>query len=111
MQNLVLFTLLGLGSGALIAAIAVGIVLTYRGSGAINLATGSGAMLGAYVYFGLHVQGQLDVPPIPRIALGARIPAIPSILITIAVCALFGVLVERVIARPLRTATPLAKLI
>ena len=46
MQQILLFTLLGLGSGALVAGIALGVVLTYRGSGVINLATGGMAMLG-----------------------------------------------------------------
>ena len=44
-QQILLFALLGLGSGSLIAGIAIGIVLTYRGSGIINLATGAVAML------------------------------------------------------------------
>ena len=39
-QNLTQLAL-GVGSGALIAAIAVGIVLTYRGSGVVNFATGA----------------------------------------------------------------------
>ena len=45
-NQLLLFAILGLGTGALIAGIALGIVLTYRGSGFINLATGAIAMLG-----------------------------------------------------------------
>ena len=32
MQQILLFSLLGLGSGALIAGIALGVVLNYRGS-------------------------------------------------------------------------------
>jgi branched-chain amino acid transport system permease protein len=48
MQDILLFALLGLGSGALIAGIALAIVLTYRGSGIINLATGGIAMLAGY---------------------------------------------------------------
>jgi branched-chain amino acid transport system permease protein len=43
-DQLVLFTLLGLGTGALIAGIGLGVVLTYRGSGVINVATGAEAM-------------------------------------------------------------------
>ena len=45
MQEILLFILLGLGSGALIAGIAIGVVLTYRGSGIINLGLGGLAML------------------------------------------------------------------
>ena len=46
-------TLLGLGSGALIAGIALGVVLTYRGSGIINLATGGVAMFAGYAFWAL----------------------------------------------------------
>ena len=52
-NQLLLFAILGLGTGALIAGIAIGIVLTYRGSGIINLATGAVAMLGGYSYWSL----------------------------------------------------------
>jgi branched-chain amino acid transport system permease protein len=45
MDQVLLFALLGLGSGALIAGIALAVVLTYRGSGIINIATGGVAML------------------------------------------------------------------
>ena len=44
-KQIVLFAILGLGAGSLIAGIAIGIVLTYRGSGIINLSTGAIAML------------------------------------------------------------------
>ena len=45
MEQILLFILLGLGSGALIAGIALGVVLSYLGSGVINLSTGAMAML------------------------------------------------------------------
>ena len=51
-QQILLFSLLGLGSGALIAGIALGVVLTYRGSGIINLATGGMAMFAGYCVLG-----------------------------------------------------------
>ena len=40
----------GLASGALIAAIALGVVLTYRGSGVVNFANSAIAMYIAYIY-------------------------------------------------------------
>ena len=52
-NQILLFALLGLGTGALIAGIAIGLVLTYRGSGVINLATGAIAMLAGYSYWSL----------------------------------------------------------
>ena len=52
--QLLLFAILGLGAGSLIAGIALGVVLTYRGSGIINLATGAIAMLAGYSYWALR---------------------------------------------------------
>ena len=49
--QLLLFALLGLGAGSLIAGIAIGVVLTYRGSGIINLSTGAVAMLAGYSFW------------------------------------------------------------
>ena len=43
-QQVLTFLTLGLGEGALIAAIGLGVVLTYRGSGVVNFATGAMAM-------------------------------------------------------------------
>ena len=51
MQDVLLFAALGLGAGALIASIALGVVLIYRGSGIINVAVGAIAMLAAYLFW------------------------------------------------------------
>ena len=53
-QQILLFALFGLGTGALIAGIALGIVLFYRGSGVINLATGAIAMFAGYTFWSLR---------------------------------------------------------
>ena len=53
-QQIVLFAILGLGAGSLVAGIAIGIVLFYRGSGIINLSTGAVAMLAGYCYWSLR---------------------------------------------------------
>ena len=53
MEQILLFIVLGLASGALIAGIALGVVLNYRGSGVINLSVGAIAMLGGYAYWAL----------------------------------------------------------
>ena len=57
---------LGLGVGALIAAIALSITLNFQGSGVVNFAAGAIAMYGGYVYYGLRVNGQLFLPPLPN---------------------------------------------
>jgi branched-chain amino acid transport system permease protein len=99
MQDVILYALLGLGAGALIASIALGVVLIYRGSGVINVATGAIAMTGAYVfwsfktgYFGFHLSSA------------------PAFVLTLVCMAGLGVLIELAIFRPLRNAAPLAKL-
>ena len=50
----ILFAALGLGAGALIASIALGVVLVYRGSGIINVAMGAIAMVAAYLFWALE---------------------------------------------------------
>jgi branched-chain amino acid transport system permease protein len=99
-QQILLFILLGLGSGALIAGIALGVVLTYRGSGIINLATGGVAMLAGYAFWSLRT----DV-------LGVRMATGPALAISFVFVLVVGLLIELVAFRPLRAAAPLAKLV
>jgi len=100
MRDILLFALLGLGSGALIAGIALAVVLTYRGSGIINLATGGVAMLAGYSFWSLRT-GEY----------GTEFATAPALLITLVVTVVVGVLIELVAFRPLRNAAPLAKLV
>jgi branched-chain amino acid transport system permease protein len=99
-QQILLFALLGLGSGALIAAIALGVVATYRGSGIINLATGGVAMLAGYAFWSLRT-GEL----------GPRLGTVPALAVSLLFTLAVGVAIELVAFRPLRTAAPLAKLV
>src|SRR5436190_13436044 len=101
MQQVLLFVLLGLGSGALIAGIALAVVLTYRGSGIINLATGAVAMLSGYAYWSLKT-GQYG---------GTQFGTAPALVLTLLITLATGALIEFVAFRPLRTASPLAKLV
>jgi branched-chain amino acid transport system permease protein len=100
MEQILLFAALGVGAGAMIAGIAIGLVVTYRGSGTINLALGAVAMVAAYAFWGLKV-GKF----------GPAVPTVPACVITIAVVLLLGVLMELLAFRPLRAATPVAKLV
>jgi branched-chain amino acid transport system permease protein len=100
MDQVLLFALLGLGSGALIAGIALAVVLTYRGSGIINIATGGVAMLAGYSFWSLKT-GEY----------GTEIGTAPALLITLVVTLGIGALIELVAFRPLRNAAPLAKLV
>ena len=100
MQQVALFALLGLGTGALIAGIALGVVLTYRGSGIINLATGAVAMVAGYSFWSLKSD-----------FFGFTLGTAPALIATLLVCAFVGVLMEVLVFRPLRTSAPLAKLV
>ena len=126
----------GIAAGALIAAIALGVVLTYRGSGVVNFANGAIAMYIGYVYAGLRRDGHLFLPPLPnplalvegavhavgsdsfslpdipsRISFGSAMSFWPAFAISIAFCVLLGLLLHLLIFRPLRNAPPLAKVV
>jgi branched-chain amino acid transport system permease protein len=115
MSQLLLFALLGLGLGSLIAGLGLGIVLSYRGAGLINLAVGGIAMLGAFVFYDLRTNGQFLLPPIPfapaRIDTGAPWSTLPALIAALAVCALTGALFDVLVLRRLRGQSPLAKLL
>ncbi len=100
MDQFILFGLLGLGTGALIAGIAISLVVMYRGSGIINLATGAVAMVAAYAFWGFKT-GEF----------GPTFSTPVAFILTLVVSLLWGVLMELLAFRPLRTASPLAKLV
>jgi branched-chain amino acid transport system permease protein len=99
MDQIILFALLGLGTGALIAGIGLGVVLTYRGSGVINLATGAMSMLAGYFFFSLKTD------------LFGGLGTVPSLIIAFTAIVALGVAIELLIFRALRNASPLAKLV
>jgi branched-chain amino acid transport system permease protein len=95
-QEIVLFALLGLSTGALIAGIGLGVVLSYRGSGIINLATGASAMVAAYLFLWLRTEG-----------FGSAVALVLALAGAVAV----AVVVEVVVFRPLRSSSPLSSLV
>ncbi len=58
--------LLSSGAGAIFAALAIGLVLTYRSSGLINFAHGAIATYVAYTYTSLQTAGDLPLLPLPN---------------------------------------------
>ena len=66
MNQYLLFLVLGVGTGALYAGLAQGILVAYRGSGVVNLAQGAIAMYGAYTFYELRSTGGLVLPPLPN---------------------------------------------
>lgn len=87
----------GLRTGSIYALIALGYTMVYGIAKMINFAHGDIIMVGSYaLYIFYGVMG---------------LPIWLSILLTVAVCAVFGVVIERVAYKPLRKAPSLAVLI
>ena len=99
MEEILLFIVLGLGSGALIAGISLGVVLTYRGSGVINLSVGAMAMLGGYAFWAL-TSGKI-----------ATLPTAAALVVALLFVVACGALIEFAVFRPLRNSSPLSKMV
>jgi len=96
MNEFLKFGLLGLGLGGIYALAAQGIVLVYRGSGVLNFAHGAMAAVGAFAYVE---------------AADAGWGTAPSVVAGIMCAAVVGALVHLLVMRPLRTASPLTRLV
>ncbi len=112
MGTFVLFLILGLGSGAVYAALGLGLVVTYRSSGVVNLATGAIALYIAYTYAFLR-QGKLVNPipglnPTPSIGTGP-LGFWPAFALSLVIAGVLGALLYVLIFRPLRAAPAAAK--
>jgi len=108
------FLLLGLGAGAVYAALGTSLVVTYRSSGAINFATGAIASYTAYTFATLRSDGKYfqPIPWLPKfIDLGGPLSLWPSMLIALATAAVLGLLMYWVVFRWLINALPLAKIV
>jgi sulfate-transporting ATPase len=97
MQEFLRFALLGLGLGALYSLTALGLVLIYRGSGVLNFAQGAIGVVGAYVEWELRVNHGL--------------PFALSLVAGVLASAVIGALTHLLVMRPLRRASPLARIV
>src|SRR3954447_18878948 len=107
------FLLLGIGAGAIYAAIALGLLLTYRSSGVINFAHAAAAMYAAYVFVGLRVDGDLLLP-LPGAPGRIHLHTLPTGLaaaVAIVATALLELAVYFAVFRPLRATPPLSRLL
>ena len=91
------FALLGLGTGALYALCAQGLVLVYRASGVVNFAQSGFVLLGGYAFYELREIRGLSAP----IAVTGAI----------VVGALAGLLVHVLIMRPMHASSPIARVV
>jgi branched-chain amino acid transport system permease protein len=87
METFIQLTVAGLSNGAILALAALGFVLIYNASGVINFAQGQFLLIGAYVVWALTVDAGLHWALAIAGAIGVAV--------------VLGVLVERLILRPL----------
>ena len=114
MSQYFLFALIGLGAGAIYAALGAGLVVTYKGTGIINFAAGAMGMWSAYVYDELRRAGDLTFPvfAVPhKVHLGKTVSFVPALVLALASAALIGLLAHLLVFRPLRRAPALAKVV
>ena len=98
MQQLISNIVSGMSYGSVYALLAVGLVLTYKTSGIFNLAYGAQAFVSGAIYYDLRVRHHWPIP-------------LAFILAVLVVAPLLGILLDRVLFRYLRTASPVARLV
>ena len=91
------YLITGISLGSIYAIIALGYTMVYGIAKMLNFAHGDVIMVGAFVVY--YACNQADIP------------VVLAIIISMAVCTVLGVVIERFAYRPLRSATPLAVLI
>ena len=114
MTSLLGFALIGLGAGAVYAALGLGIIVTYKATGVINFAVGALGSWSAYVYTELRSSGDLVLPVVfipARIHLAHQLPVSASLIIAAGTALLLGLVVYGTVFRPLRNAPMLAKIV
>ncbi len=108
------FLLQGLGLGGVIAAIALGVVLTYRASGVVNFAHAAMGMYLAFAYYQLRATGDLILPILglpAKIHLVDNPTVFTGLIVITLLAAVLGAGLYLLIFRKLRTAPALARVI
>lgn len=117
MTEYAFYLLLGSAAGAIIAALALGLVVTYQGSGVVNFALGAMATWSAYVYADLRSGSYpFPVPGLPdRYHFGGGLAddvGFPlAIALALLTAAALGALTYQLVFRPLRNAPALARVV
>ncbi len=97
MVNVIEQLINGLGTGSIYALIALGYTMVYGIAKMINFAHGDIIMVGAYALYVFVIL--------------LKMPVLVAVLFTIVLCAVLGIVIERIAYKPLRKAPPLAVLI
>lgn len=114
MTDYLFYLLLGSGAGAIIAALGLGLVVTYQGVSVVNFALGAMATWSAYVYADLR-EGAYPwpvpgLPPRYHFA-GGDVGFPVAFGLALATSVVVGVLAYALVFRPLRSAPALAKVV
>jgi branched-chain amino acid transport system permease protein len=106
-----LVLLLGLGSGAVYAALGLGVVVAHRASGVLNLAFGAMAMYPSFVFAALRSEGKLVLPGVP-VELDVGSVGVPvALAIAFVVAALLGLVLHLLVFRRLASAPDVAQVV
>jgi branched-chain amino acid transport system permease protein len=113
MSDYIFYLLLGSGAGAIIAALGLGLVITYQASGVVHFASGAMAMWSAYVYADLRRGAYpFPVPGLPdRYHFGDDVGAVWALFLSLVTAAILGVIVHVFVFGPLRRSPTLAKVV
>src|SRR3954451_2398270 len=114
MNQYLVFALLGFGVGSVYAAVAMGLVVTYKGTGIINFAAGAMGMWSAYVYDEARRNGNLMFPVVvipEKWKITDHIAFFPALVLALLSGAFIGLVAHFLVFRPLRKAPPLAKVV
>jgi ABC-type branched-subunit amino acid transport system ATPase component/ABC-type branched-subunit amino acid transport system permease subunit len=95
-NTFVQFLAVGLGTGAMYATAALGIVVVHRGSGVVNFAHGGFAIIGAFVYAEV---------------VGPSFPPLLALVVAVAASAAAGALFFLVVMKRMQEASPLARVV
>ena len=114
MTDYLFFLLLGAGAGAIIAALGLGLLITYQGSGVVNFALGAMATWSAYVYADLR-RGAYTFP-IPGLPdryhfAGGDVGTFWALVLSLATAVGIGLITYLLVFRPLFKAPALAQVV
>jgi branched-chain amino acid transport system permease protein len=133
---ILLFALLGLAPGALIAGLGVGLVQIYRATGVVSFAQGAVVMYSAYVFASAKGNGEYPIPPLPNplvivqaiangwfgarwsvptwptmVSLGGPVPTGLAIVLALATAVAIGVAMHYLVFTHLRRSPQLARVV
>ncbi|MGH3370343.1 MAG: branched-chain amino acid ABC transporter permease, partial [Nocardioidaceae bacterium] len=94
MNTFLNLTVYGLSDGAILALAALGFVLIYKSTGVINFAQGEFLLIGAYTLYAAFVV--------------FRLPMVVSVLVGVLFAIVVGVVIERLVLRPLIGENPIS---